>query len=323
MPARPSVSVCIPSYKRPQALGQALQSIIDQDCAPTEILVSDDSPDAASEPIVERARTAAAFPIRYERHEQRLGQNANVNKLFRDASGDFLILLHDDDLLSPGAIRSLMAPVLNDRRVRVVFGLQRVISADGAYLPEVTRERNASRRLDRPSVAKDSPLEAGLLQQFPNDSYLIESRLAREIGYRSKEEIDVFGDLDFGIRVGHALGPGEMAFVDEVIADYRLSPDAISINPKTQKRDRPIATTELYRSLAALNVPPASEYARQHLLLAYILHMVRGFALQRQRRTALRLFLSATYGWRRRLSPKGAYHLALILAPEIDRLRPY
>lgn len=323
MLARPSVSVCIPTYKRPQALRQALQSVIEQDYAPIEILVGDDSPDAASEPIVEQARNTTAVPIHYERHEPRLGQNANVERLFSGARGEYLILLHDDDILSPDAIRELMAPVLADRRVRVVYGKQRVIDDFGNYLPEETRKRLATFRLDRPSVAADNPLEAALLQQFPNDSYLIDTRLACEIGYRSADEIGVCCDIDFGIRVCQALTPGEMVFVDAFLASYRFSNDAISISTASHKRDKPVAASQLYRSLAALNLPPSSEYARQYLLLGYVSHMVKGFALQRQRVAALRIFLSAAYGWRRRLSLKGAYHLALIVTPEIDRLRHY
>ena len=241
MSRQPLVSVCIPTCNRPEALGQALQSVVEQDYGPLEIFVSDDSRDAASEPVVERARARTAFPIHYSRNEPRLGQNANVNHLFGQAGGEYLILLHDDDLLSPGAVKQLMAPVLSDRRVRVVFGKQRVIDAGGTYMPEVTRRRLATFRLDRPSVALDHPLEAGLLQQFPNDSYLIDSRLARETGYRSKDEIGVLGDLDFGIRVGRALAPGEMVFVDAFLASYRISSDALTTSPASHKRDKPVA----------------------------------------------------------------------------------
>jgi glycosyltransferase involved in cell wall biosynthesis len=319
----PLVSVCIPTYKRPAALERALRSVIAQDYDAVEIVVSDDSPDALSEPVVERARGLTAFPIRYGRNDPKLGQNANVNRLFHEAGGAYLILLHDDDLLSPGAITQLMQPVLADPHVRVVFGKQDVIDADGTPLPEVTSRRLRTFRLDRPSVAAENPLEAGLLQQFPNDSYLIESRLAREIGYRSNAEIGVCGDIDFGIRVGQALVPGEMVCIDAFVASYRISADAISTSTANHRRDKPVATAQLYRALTALDLPASSEYARQYLLLGYIDHMVKGFALQRERSTALRLFLSSTYGWRKRLSAKGAYHLALIVSPAIDVIRRY
>jgi len=320
---RPLISVCIPTYKRPDLLELALQSVLQQNYTAIEILVSDDSPDAAAQAVIERTRGVAAFPIRYGRNPTQLGQNANVNKLFRDARGAYLMLLHDDDLLHPGAISRLVAPVVADPRVRVVFGKQDVIDADGALLPEVTHRRLRTFRLDRPSVAPHSPLEAGLLQQFPNDSYLIETNLARAVGYRSAAEIGVCGDIDFGIRIGQALAPGEMVCVDEILASYRLSPDAISTSTASHQRNKPIATSQLYRALTVLDLPAASEYARQYLLVGYIDHMVKGFALQRERVQALRLYFSSTYGWERRLSLKGFYHLALILAPELDRIRRY
>ena len=320
---RPLVSVCIPTYKRPEALESALASVLNQDYDALEIVVSDDSPNDSAEAVIERARAATKFPVRYRRNDPRLKQNANVNKVFADAAGAYLVLLHDDDLLSPRAISRLMDPVLNDPRVRVVFGKQYVVDAGGNVLEKETRERLHTTRLDRPSVAMTNPLEAGLLQQFPNDSYLIETALARTIGYRSEEAIGVLGDLDFGIRVGQALAPGEMVYIDEFLASYRLSPDAISISTDSHRRDKPIATAQLYRALRALDLPAASEYARHHLLAGYIDHMVKGFALQRERIQALRLFLSSTYGWRKRISMKGAYHLALICSPELDRIRRY
>lgn len=320
---QPLVSVCIPTYKRPEALESALASVVTQDYPALEIVVSDDSPDDATEAVIERARAATAVPVRYGRNNPRLKQNANVNQVFAQASGAYIVLLHDDDLFGPGAISRLMEPVLNDPRVRVVFGKQHVVDAAGNVLEEETRVRLRTFRLDRPSVAMTNPLEAGLLQQFPNDSYLIDAGLARTIGYRSEEAIGVCGDIDFGIRVGQALEPGEMVYIDEFLACYRLSPDAISTSTSSHRRDKPIATAQLYRALRALDLPAASEYARHYLLAGYIDHMVKGFALQRERLQALRLFLSSTYGWRKRISMKGAYHLALICSPELDRIRRY
>jgi glycosyltransferase involved in cell wall biosynthesis len=320
---RPLVTVCIPSYKRPKLLELALQSVIAQDYGAVEIAVGDDSPDDAAEPAIERARSLSTFPIRYRRNVPKLGQNANVDSLFQEARGTYLILLHDDDLMLPGAISALMAPVLDDARVRVVFGKQTLIEADGTPLPEATRALNITFGRDRESGPIDKPLEACLMQQIPNDSYLIETALARSVGCRLEDEIGVYVDIDFGIRVGQRLEPGEMWFVDAFVGSYRNSPDSISWSPVSRRIDHPTAGVALYRSVASLDLPPSSEHARQFLFRAFGNQMLKGFALQGDRATALRLFTSAAYGWRQRLSARGAYHLALIAFPGIDRLRRY
>jgi glycosyltransferase involved in cell wall biosynthesis len=321
--AAPQITVCIPTYKRANLLESAIRSVLDQSYEHVDILVGDDSPDDAARAVVERLQATTSVPIRYRHNVPKLGQPANVDRLFRDARGTHLLLLHDDDLLLPGAIAALIAPVRADARVRVVFGKQNFIRADGTPLPDETRKRNLQAGRDRARCAAERPLEACLLQDLPNDGYLIEADLARAIGYRFNDGLEVYVDAHFGIRVGESLKPGEMVFVEQFVVSYRRSPDAVSISASSKKIDHPVAAVALYRSLHALDLPPSSEYARQNLLRVVIDATVKGFALERQRSTALRLFLSRNYGWRKRLSPKGAYHLALIVSPRFDEIRRY
>lgn len=319
---QPLVSVCIPTYKRPALLCIAVRSALEQEYAPLEIVVSDDSPDDSAGAEIEALRAATRVSIRYRRNEPNLGQSANVDQLFRDARGTYLILLHDDDVLLPGAVARLMAPVLHDPRVRVAFGRQQYIDEEGATLVDETQTRN--RLFDGDLAgAVANPIEACLLQQFPNDSYLIEAALARRIGYRSDIDTAVAVDVDFGIRLGRALAPGEMVFVDAFVAGYRRSGDAISASAIWRQRDHPADAVKLYGVVSALTLPASAEYARRAFLKTAIDALVKGLAQRRQRATALRLFLSSLYGWRKRLSLKGMYHLTLIAFPALDRLRRY
>ncbi|MCX7010103.1 MAG: glycosyltransferase, partial [Kiritimatiellaeota bacterium] len=43
----PKVSICIPAYQQPQGLARALQSLLEQDFRDYEVIVTDDSADAA------------------------------------------------------------------------------------------------------------------------------------------------------------------------------------------------------------------------------------------------------------------------------------
>jgi glycosyltransferase involved in cell wall biosynthesis len=319
---QPLVSVCIPTYKRPALLAIALRSVIEQGYGALEIVVSDDSPDAEAVAVIEALHAPPHVPIRYRRNEPSLGQSANVDQLFRDALGSYLILLHDDDVLLPGAIATLMAPVLHDPRVRVTFGKQQYIDERGQTLTDETQTRN--RLFDGALAgAVANPIEACLLQQFPNDAYLIEAALARDTGYRSTIDTKVAVDVDFGIRLGRVLAPGTMAFVDAFVAGYRRSDDAVSASAAWRRRDHPADAVKLYGVVNALDLPASSEYARRAFLKTVIDALVKGFAQRRQRAMALRLFLSSLYGWRKRLSLKGAYHLTLIAFPTLDRLRRY
>jgi glycosyltransferase involved in cell wall biosynthesis len=318
---RPLITLCIPTYKRPAVLEIALRSIIEQGFASLEVAIGDDSPDMESEELVERMRAEAPFPIRYRHNQPGLGQSANVDALFREAQGRYLILLHDDDLLLPGAIDRLTAPVLRDERVRVVYGKQRYIDDAGHELPEETEKWNRIYERTGASRAIANPLEACLVKSFPNDAFLIDADLARSVGYES--DLHVYVDAGFSLRLGQALGPGEMWYEDAFVAGYRRSLDAITTSARSRKIDHPHDAVLLYRAVSEISLPAAAEYARESFIRAIVDSAVKGFALQKNRLAALRLFSSRTYGWRNRLSARGAYHLALIISPAFDRLRRY
>jgi glycosyltransferase involved in cell wall biosynthesis len=321
---RPLISVCIPTFKRPAMLKLALQSAIEQRYEAMEILVGDDSPDDSAVPLVEAMRDATKISIRYKRNDPTLGQCANVDQLFRDARGAYLTLLHDDDVLLPEALTRLMEPILRDRRVRAVYGKQNLIDDRGAFLAEETHHHNNSRfGTDLASNAADNPIEACLLQQFPNDGFLIETALAREIGYCSPLATVAAVDTDFGIRLGRVLAPGELSSVDAFVTSYRRWPNAISVSATWHKTDHPADAVKLYRLVTALDLPASSEYARRAFLKTIVDALVKGLAQQGDRASALRLLFSSIYGWRKRLSPRAAYHLALIASPAVDRIRRY
>jgi glycosyltransferase involved in cell wall biosynthesis len=319
----PLVSVCIPTYKRPNLLELALRSVLAQDYEAVEIIVGDDSPDANAERVIDDVRSTSQFSMRYHRNVPKLGQNANVNRLFQEAQGEYLVLLHDDDLLLPGAIRNLISPVLADANIQVVFGKQNLIDGRGMLLENASDQLNITFGRVGESGQIPDPLAACLLQQFPNDCFLVKTELARRTGYRSESDIGVYVDVDFGIRLGQALRPGEMWFANAFVGSYRFSDDAISTSPISRKIDHPVAAEALYDMVAAIDLPATSEYARDFILRSFGDAIVKGLAQRRRRKAALRVFLSPTYGWRRRGSIKGMYHFAMILVPEIDRFRRY
>jgi glycosyltransferase involved in cell wall biosynthesis len=107
LPASFTISVCIPTCDRPQLLRKALESALSQTLPACEILIGDDSSNDASEKVVAAARATSKVPLIYFRNLPPLGQAGNTNRLFRAATGECLVLLHDDDLLLPGALADL------------------------------------------------------------------------------------------------------------------------------------------------------------------------------------------------------------------------
>lgn len=109
--ARPTLSVCIPAYNRPALFRTALRSVLAQAAplgARVEVVVSDDSTDAATGEVCERQLRGWEGMAGYHRNVPPLGMAANWNRCVELAEGGHVLLLHDDDFLLPGALAAVV-----------------------------------------------------------------------------------------------------------------------------------------------------------------------------------------------------------------------
>jgi glycosyltransferase involved in cell wall biosynthesis len=107
------ISVLVPVYNGARFLPECLESVLAQDYAPMEILLADDGSTDGSLAVMETY--AAKDPrIRCWQNRQNLGMAGNWNQLLREAGGDYIkFLFQDDKLLSPAAL-DRMARALDD-----------------------------------------------------------------------------------------------------------------------------------------------------------------------------------------------------------------
>jgi glycosyltransferase involved in cell wall biosynthesis len=108
----PLVSVVIPHFAQPRFVRYAIQSVVEQDYPNLEIVLVDDGtpdPDLAAE-VARLAAEPWTRPLRFIRQENRyLG--AARNEGTRQARGDLLVYLDDDDLLAPGYVSTLVTAI--------------------------------------------------------------------------------------------------------------------------------------------------------------------------------------------------------------------
>jgi hypothetical protein len=298
------ISICIPTFKRRQLLAEAVDSCLRQTYSEFEIVIGDDSPDTESEELI--AGYEARYPgrFRYKHHNPSLGQNGNVNDLFSRARGSRLLLLHDDDLLLPGALEILAKLWQEHPTLDAAFGKQILIENDGR---PVAQERTDNlnqgyHRIPANAGRQMTPVIAGLSRMFPNDGYLVSTELARKIGYRSQKEVGQSCDADFGIRLCAAAR--DVWFLDEFTMKYRITD--VSVGSSSY------LAPYMYNVLATLKVPPAAEPTLQRARQDVAPGAVSGFSRMGETRRAWRVFTSADYSHHRRLTPRGAYHFLLI-----------
>ena len=99
------ISVCIPTYNRPDNLLNCLHALSLQTRKNFEVCVSDNCSKANISKIIKIYKKK--LKIKYKRNNKNLGFALNVLKVSQMASGEFVWFLGDDDLLIPTAIEKL------------------------------------------------------------------------------------------------------------------------------------------------------------------------------------------------------------------------
>lgn len=103
------VSVIIPTYKRPETLSRAINSILNQSYQNFEVIIVDDnSPD-----FIERTQTEKVMEkyledsrIKYIKHAENKNGSAARNTGFKSSNGEYIMLLDDDDEFFPDKIKA-------------------------------------------------------------------------------------------------------------------------------------------------------------------------------------------------------------------------
>src|SRR5262245_31074358 len=94
---QPLFSVLIPSYNRPECIGRCIESVLANEGEDIEIIVSDDaSPD--TEAVAKAVRPFLERPnITFHQQETNLGEPGNRNFLVSQSTGQYNLILGDDD----------------------------------------------------------------------------------------------------------------------------------------------------------------------------------------------------------------------------------
>ncbi len=128
-PVPASVSVVIPCYNYATFLPEALRSALGQEGVDVEVIVVDDASSDDSAEVAEKF-AAEDSRVRVIRLEQNGGQVAAVNLALSMASGEFIVRLDADDLLTPGSLARSTALLQAFPNVGLVYGYPRHFEGD-------------------------------------------------------------------------------------------------------------------------------------------------------------------------------------------------
>lgn len=220
------ISVIIPTYNRPEFLEEALESVWAQTFSPYEIIIGDDSNNKETEVLVERKlKNKSRIPIKYFHHQPSLKQAGNVDFILQKASGDCVLLLHDDDALLPNCLEILMKPMIDFSDITASFGKQYLMNNSGEIIKGAEKKLNEKfyRTADREGIVKGE--WAGTLQMLPNNSFLVRTVIAQKTGYLDGGRAGDAVDFYFGFRLGKNR---QFYFVNEFTSKYRTTTNSIT-----------------------------------------------------------------------------------------------
>lgn len=103
----PLFTIAIPTFKRPKLLKQALESAINQTnsfCYDIIVVDNDSQRNCDTEQLVSQYKN---YNLSYYKNSENLLMVGNWNRLYELAKGEFVVMLHDDDLLYSDYLSSI------------------------------------------------------------------------------------------------------------------------------------------------------------------------------------------------------------------------
>jgi len=116
------ISICIPQYNRIDYLLKSLEIIRSQTYGDIEIVISDDCSTDSTERQIRALIPSYTFPIIYHRNEKNLGYDANYRKSIELATGEYVIVIgNDDSIYGDDSIEYLAAFLQNNNLPEIGF----------------------------------------------------------------------------------------------------------------------------------------------------------------------------------------------------------
>lgn len=117
----PKVSVGLPTHNRADTLKQAIETVLNQDYANIELIISDNASSDATQAICEKMRVKDGR-IKYIRQKCDCGPTENFKKVLNNSTGEFFMWLSDDDWLDNSYISECIKVLSKENNTSLVSG---------------------------------------------------------------------------------------------------------------------------------------------------------------------------------------------------------
>lgn len=211
----PKISVCIPTYNRAALLKECLASLVRQTFRDVEIIVSDNCSTDDTQAVI----AACADPrLRSYRNDTNIGPYPNLNRLLELAQGEYVCILHDDDLYAPEFLEREARMLDEHPRAGMVHCAVREVDEQGRQR-QVVRAYPTTRILDG---------KQEFVRYLQGHNVCCSSVMARRTVYRDAGPFDArYLTADFLMWMKLALR-GDVAYIADPLLDMRVHPNAVT-----------------------------------------------------------------------------------------------
>lgn len=235
-------AIVLYAYNQEHCVREAVRALLAQECAPLEILLSDDCSTDATYAVLEQEASAYNGPhhVTLNRNPSNLGVIGHVNRIFSILDADVMINCAGDDLSHPQRARRMIETFEREQPL-LACSHAKVEYADGTPGPRTYAKADFYRRCDALGASTSFQLYLGATAAWHRDIHDKYGPIVFD---------DAFEDLVFGFR---AALEGRVAVVEEELLTYRLGGVTDSTRqPETRHQFRQRRKKELSRDISIL-----------------------------------------------------------------------
>lgn len=224
----PLVSILIPAYNQTKYLKSALDSALNQTYRNTEIIICDDSTANDVQALIEQYMLKNN-KIKYFNNGGPLGHRGklNVNKCFKESSGEYINYLLHDDLWDFNKIAKMIDYFLYDDTLSLVTSYRKMIDENGNYYNDNFRTVcQYSYDTLLTGVEAGKKLLLSMINYIGELTTAMFKRKALEFDCENynlidydKYQIYCLGDISLWLKL---LQKGNMMYISEPLSNFRI-----------------------------------------------------------------------------------------------------
>jgi len=242
----PLIQIFIATYNRPKLVTKAVSSALNQNYDSYEVIVSDNSTNNETEILLAKIKNERLF---YKKREPSLHPIDHLNAILADVKSEYFMIFHDDDIMHPDMIRTLMKKI-NGRKDVMAIGANAKVVKNGRI-----KWNNFNKKLKSDTIISDRSSMAELYLTdhiVPFPSYLYR----REISSKLKLDTNHGGKYCDAAFIIDITSLGNVMLCASPLMDSCKHPDQDSsinsFNDRIRLINYIVRTTEITRRNTAL-----------------------------------------------------------------------